>query len=384
MKRNALLLIPLAIILCGCSNDNSSTSSTSSPTSSEPASVIPNQEAVNELKSLLNKQDLSESNTKYLKGIYTQDYDVLDIDNDFDISDDFNEEKTSNYFNYGGYGFFGFYYDLTDDQYDSIADDYGNIDIFDAIAVGKGYYGLNQLSRSMSFKREGSTEAKINNLDVYQAVTVKNVNQDIWVENSLDVSETGIFDGDATQRFNATINKDLLFGSVSTRTFREIFSQIDLFNTPGNVEHLDKLYFSICHQLLSSSDQEISDFILDNQISILEEEDNTKLDFVFSTEEIGEEEVDYIFPGAIKGTISFSKETQGFINFSYEMLYNLETYDEDTGSVKYINTKFTCTGETAHELPDDHLEPINPTVYDDVAEFLKDVNEQVVPPNIYL
>ena len=62
----------------------------------------------------------------------------------------------------------------------------------------------------------------------------------------------------------------------------------------------------------------------------------------------------------------------------------IETYDEDTNDVKVVNTKFTCSGESYRGLPVDPWSPNDSTIYDDVSEFLKDVNEQVVPPDIYL
>ena len=369
MKRSAFLLIPLVVGLISCDSSSS----------------VQNQETVNKLKEILSEQDLSEFYSKNLQGMYTQEYDVIDINNDYDF-ESFNDDedpKTSSYFNYGGYGMFGFYYDLSEDQYNSIVDEKGNIDTLDAIATGTGSYGISQLSRTMSFNREGSTEATVHNLDISQTLILKTTKQDVWVNNSLDVTDTGIFDGDLTQRFNSSINKELLFGSISTRVFRELFSKVDLFDTTKNIEHLDKLYFSICRELVSKSDKEISDFVLANQISIKEEE-NIEVGFVFSTEDIEEEELDFIFPGTIKGTLSFDKDTYEFLDFSYGMTYRMEAYDEETGSVKLVNTKFICSGVSSHGLPDDSWEPRDPTVYEDVAEFLKDVNEQVVPPNINL
>ena len=368
MKRIVLSLIPLVLSLFSCSKQQ---------VNPEPEDeVIPNQVTVNQIKNLLSKQDLSEFYTKRLQGTYTQEYDVLDIDKDEDT-------KVSNYFNYGGYGIFGFYYDLEKDEYDSIVDEKGNIDTFDAIATGTGSYGIVQLARSTSFSREDSWESKVSNLDILQQITLKTTKQDVWVDNSLDVTETGIFDGSATQRFKASIDKELLFGSVSKRTFRDIFSKVDLFDTPGNVEHLDKLYYSLCRELLSRNDKGISDFILMNQFSI-KEEDNIEVSFVFDTDDIEGEEADYIFPGVIKGTLIFDKETYEFSNFSYEVTCKAETYDENSGSVKLVNTKFTCEGVSTHKLPEDPWEPIDPVVYSDVSEFLKDVNEQVIPPEIHL
>ena len=372
MKRSILLLIPFVLSLASCGG-NPSTSS------SEPESeIIPNQEVVDKVKDLLSKQDLTEFYSKTFLGMYTQDYDVLDISyNDED-------EKVTSYFNYGGYGMFGYYYNLSTDEYNSIVDEKGNIDPFDAIATGTGSYGITHLSRSTSFNREGSWESKTQNLDISQQLILKTTEQDLWVDNSLDVAEKGAFDGDATQRFKASIDKELLFSSISTRTFREIFSKVDLFDTPKNVEYLDKLYFSICSELVSKNNKEISDFLLENQVSIEEEEDNIELNFVFSTEDIEEEEIDFIFPGEIKGTLLFDKDTKQFSDFNYEMIYKVETHDEETGNTKYINTKFTCSGESYHGLPEDAWAPVDPTVYDDVVEFLKDVNEQVVPPEISL
>ena len=360
MKRNFLLLIPLVLGLASCGGPS-----------------IPNQEVVDKVKEILNKQDLSEFHSKTIRGMYTQEYDVLDIDND-------EGERASNYFNYSGSGLFGMYYDLNADEYNSIVDEKGNVDIFDAISKGKGYYGLIQSARTMSFDREGGLEAEIYNLDIVQSLTLKTTEQDVWVDNTLYVSDDGVFQYESRQELSASINKELLFGSVSTRSFREIFSRVSLFDTPGNVEHLDKLFFTTCRELVSKSDKVISDFVLTNQVSIQEKEDNIEVTFVFANEEIEEEETNYIFPGAIKGTLFFDKSTYQFLDFAYEMAYKIETSNEDTGSVKLINIKFTYEGETYRGLPKDSWEPTNPTIYDDVSEFLKDVNEQVIPPNIHL
>lgn len=387
MKKSILLLIPLVLTLAGCGDSNQSSSISEIESTTTPSSTIPNQEEVNEVKALLDKQDLSPFYSRYIKGSYIQEYDVLDIDNDYDLLevDAEDEGKVSSYFNYAGRGLFGSYYDLTADEYNSIVDENGNIDTFDAIAIGKGYWGITQLMRTMSFSREDGLEAKINNLDIQQSTYLKSTDEDVWVDNTLFVSDDGVFHYETRQELSASINKELLFSSISTRTFREIFSKVNLFDAPGNVEHLDKLFFSTCRGLISKSDKEISDFIIENQVSIQEDEEgNIKLNFVFINEDIEEDEADYIFPGTVKGTLIFDKDTYQFSSFSYNMSYKLEVYDEDTGSIRLVNMKFSCIGESAHEVPEDSWAPTNPTVYDDVAEFLKDVNEQVVPPEISL
>ena len=358
MKRSILLLIPLMLGLASCNNSSS----------------IKNKELVDTVKELLSKQDLSEFYTKTVEGTYSQEYDVLDLERDED-------ERGSSYFNYSGSGLFGYYYDLSSDDYNSIVDEKGNIDTFDAISKGNGYYGLVNLARTMSFNRADGLEAEIHNLDILQSTTLKTTVEDVWVDNSLYLSDTGAFDYESRQTLSASINRELLFSSISTRTFREIFSQIDLFDTPGHVEHLDKLFFNVCRDLLTKSDKEISEFISKNQVSIEENEDgDILLNFVFTNEDVDEDEEDYIFPGAVKGTLTFDKDTLEFSNFNYVIQNDIETYDEDTGSTKLISTKFTCEGTSTRELPHDEWEPTDPKVYDDVSEFLKDLDEQVVPP----
>lgn len=368
MKRSILLLIPLMLCITSCNGQ--------SKISSSEAETIPNQEVVDKLKTILSKQDLSPFHSKYLQGTYSQEYDVLDLDYDED-------EKVSNYFNYFGGGVFGIYHDLTTEEYDSIVDENGNIDVFDAIAKGKGYYGYLQLTRTTSFTRKGSYESEIHNLNLLQLMNLKSSDTDVWLSNSLNVSEEGAFNAEHTQYFNSSISKELLFGSLSTRSFREIISKVNLFDAPGNMEHLDKLYYSICRELVSKSDKEISDFILANQISI-KEEDNIEVSFVYANEDVEEEELDYIFPGTIKGTLLFDKNTYEYTHFNYEIPYKVETYNEDSGSIKLINTSFSCEGTSVRGLPHDTWEPTDPTVYEDVAEYLKDLDEQVVPPTIYL
>lgn len=393
MKRSALLLIPLVLGLASCGGKStpavssseiisSSTSEVTSSSSTEEFSSsestdIPERETVEKVKELLSRQDLSEFYTKAIIGSYIQEYDVFEVNYDED-------SKVSSYFNYDGRGMFGFYYDLKEDQYGSIVDEKGNIEIFDAIAKGLGYYGLLQVIRTMSFNRVDGAEADINNLDIFQQMTLKTTDDEVWVGNTLYASNDGVFHYDTRQELQASINKELLFSSISTRTFRETFSKVDLFNTPANMEHLDRLYYSICRDLVTESDEEISNFVVENQISIEEDEDNIKVNFVFLNEDIDEEEADFIFPGEIKGTLFYDKETYEFTNFSYEMVYKIETFNEETGSIRVINTKFTCSGDSSRVWPHEAWQPTDPIVYDDVADFLEDVNEQVVPPNINL
>ncbi len=368
MKRSALLLIPLVLSFASCGK--------SDPNLDPGIVIIPNQEVVNKVKEILNNQDLSNFYSKTLRVMYSQQYDVLDVYRE-------DGESVTNFFSYVGDGILGIYHDLTSEQYDSVVDEEGNIDIFDAISVGKAYYGIFQIVRTTSFSRENTSESKVQNLDIAQSLALKTNSENLWLNNSLDVTDEGVFNAEYTQRFNSSINKELLFSNISTRSFREIISKTNIFDAPGNLEHLDKLYYSTCRELVSKSDKEISDFIIENQISV-KEEDDIEVSFVYRNEIADEDDEEYIFPGEIKGTLFFDKETYKFTNFIYEIPYTIETHDEESGNTKLVSTSFYAEGESYRGLPSDPWEPIDPVVYDDVAEYLKDVNEQVIPPEIYL
>ena len=61
--------------------------------------------------------------------MFTQEYEVLDVFRD-------EEERSSNYFDYVGLGFLDLYYDLSNEEYDAIVDENGDINVFDAIKEG--------------------------------------------------------------------------------------------------------------------------------------------------------------------------------------------------------------------------------------------------------
>lgn len=365
MKKLVFLLIPLLITLGACNNSSSNNAS------------ISNQDEVDNIKALLNKQDLSEFYSKSLGTMFTQEYDVLDVYKDGD------EEKTTSFFSYIGLGFLDIMHDLSEDEYDSIVDEKGNVNIFDAIAVGEGGYRITQSSKATSFFRDGGDYATTQNLNINQQMTVKSLDNDVFIYNSLDVTDKDYFDYSDRQYFNGTIKKDLLFDSISTRSFSEIFSKVHLFDAPGNVECLDQLYFSTCRELKEMSDKEISEFISKNQIKINEGEENIEVNFVLENEEVDEEYIDYIFPGAIVGKLMYDKNTSVFKEFEYEIKFFNETYDEESGSSKSINMVFKCNGTSGREPMGDMWTEDDPVAYDDVISFLEDVNEQVVPPSIF-
>jgi len=363
MKKFPLIFLSLtfAIVLASCKTNSSI-----------------DQEKVDQLKELLSKQDLSDFTSKSFACMFTQEYDVLDVYND---SDD-EEEKNSSYYNYTSLGFLDSYYVLSDEQYAELKDENGDINIFDAIAIGEGGYRITQSAKTATFSRDFGGKALTNNLDISQQMTLKTTNEDVIVYNILDVTNNQTFDYESRQSFNGSINKELLFESVSTRSFREIFSQVNLFDSPGNALYLDKLYFSICKDLMVKNDEEINDFINENQISIEEVDDNLELSFLYQENNLEDEYIDNIFPGTIKGVLTYNKTTGSFDEFSYEIKYIDEKYDEESGSLKTANMIFNCSGKTSRDKMGDMWTPDDSTKYDDVIEFLENVSEEVVPPSI--
>ena len=133
MKKFPLIFLSLtlAIVLASCKTNTSI-----------------NQEKVDQLKELLSKQDLSDFTSKSFACMFTQEYDVLDVYND---SED--EEKNSSYYNYTSLGFLDSYYVLSDEQYTELKDENGDINIFDAIAIGEGGYRITHSAKSATFSR---------------------------------------------------------------------------------------------------------------------------------------------------------------------------------------------------------------------------------------
>ena len=366
MKKALFLLIPLVIGLSACDKNSGKSSET----------PIPNIELVNQLKDLLNKQDLSDFHSKALGTMFTQEYDVLDVYKDED-------ERVSNHFNYIGLGFLDYYYDLSLEEYNSTVDENGDVNIFDAIKEGEGGYRISQLAYTTSMNRDGGFPAKVENLVINQQMTLKATEEDINVYNILDVTDNEAFEYESRQKFNGQISKEILFDSVSTESFRDIFSNVHLFDAPSTIEYLDKLYFLTCRELKDMSDKEISDFIIETNISLEEVEETIELSFTYSNERIDEEHQDIVFPGDILGTLKYDKTSGEFLEFNYKIQYLNNNYDEESGSSNTANMAFECTGISGRAPMGDMWLPSDPTVYTDAISFLEDVREEVIPPSIY-
>ena len=242
MKKYMFLLVPLILTLSGCKKNT--------PTP-EPTPIIPNQEAVDAFKALLNEQDLSEFHQKWFASQYTNEYSILDIENSED-------GKITNFFNYTGLGWLDFYYTLSEDDYSSLMGSYGDINIFDAMSIGEGGYRIIQTSDAASYIKEPAEESENRNLSVNQSMTLKTTDSDVLVDNTLFTTDTDAFIYEDRQEFSGKIDKELLFSTVSTRSFREIFSTVNLFGAPEDIEYIDSLYYSTCLNLKDKSDKEIT------------------------------------------------------------------------------------------------------------------------------
>ena len=359
MKKSILLLMPLFLALSGCNK----------------ASSIPNKKEVDAFKALLNEQDLSEFHQKWFASQFTNEYSILDIE-----EADEDEYKITNFFNYTGIGWLNSYYILSDDNYDSLMDDYGEINIFDAMSKGVGGYRIIQSSDAASYVKEPAEDPVTRTLSVLQSTTLKTTESDVFVNNTLFAADTSSFNYEERQEFNGKIGKDLLFSTVSTRSFREIFSSVNLFGAPEEIEHLDSLYYSTCRDLKNRSDKEISDFIIDKKIEMSEEENYLDVKFSFDGEQLEDNES---MPGVINGILHFDKETHSFAQFEYEIEFVNESVNEETNEIIFATMRFTCAGVSSHEQLGSLDTKDDPTVYDDVTTFLEDVIEQVVPPTLY-
>lgn len=378
MKKFILLLIPLVFVLGGCKN-GLHISTTEQKTTT--ATTIPNQEEVDAFKALLNEQDLSDFYQKWFASVYSHEYSILDIEN-IELEDEtiMDYGKSTNFYNYSGYGFLDFYYILSEDNYNSLMDSYGTINIFDAMSKGEGGYRIMQSSDAASYNKYVAEESKSVGLSVNQSMALKTTESDVIVDNTLYISDRNAFEYEKRQEFGGMIDKELLFSTVSTRSFREIFSTVNLFGAPEDIEYLDSLYYSTCKNLKNKNDKEISDFIIDKKIEISEGEKYLEVNFSFDGEEL--EDNDSI-PGIIKGTLYYDKETHAFAEFQYVVEFINESINEETGDIIFANMKFTCSGKISRDSIGSIYTKEDLTVYDDVVTFLEDVREKVVPPSIY-
>ena len=385
-----IILLPLVLSIASCgenksdkgtSSDSASTEIVSSPESSvasseesSSAATIANQEEVDNLKSLLAKQDLSPFNEKAFYAKYSQNFSMYTNSMDDD-------GKYIEFINYRGSGDFGYYYDVDKKLYEEIIKD-EDINTFDIMCQGYGYYGLVQYATVNSFLNDEFEEKEDQERFTYiQQLQAQFDDKNLQIENLYIFSD--FYDDENMQYriFNGAIEKEILFASYSTKTLSDIFSRVNIYDGPGYSETIDALYYQICFALLESSDKDISDFIINNNVEYTESDEYAELSFELKEEKY----ITYlsdsdVIPGAIKGTLYLNKETKELDNFEYKIIHFEEEVDHSTNYIHTASMEFKVEGYSHHGKHEaDPSMSEDPTIYTDADEFMKQVVEQVIP-----
>ena len=340
-------------------------------------------ETVNKLKALLAKQDLSPIYTKMFVSRFVQDYDVF-----ASVKGDEEEiEAEKRYYTYRGGGYFGCLYEVREEAYEEVQS-LQSPDFFDYLSRGIGSYGMIQSADLVSYAFEEDDSKNLYSLQSLafaQEVEARFTESTVQVVNDLHTREDldGAYDGYGGQHFNGIIDKAKLFDAISVRAFSNIFARTSLFDGQRSCEALDNLYFDILKGLPSKSDNELSQFIASNNITIEEDEENTLVHFKVEDASLREalDEND-IIPGEFTGTLTYEKESGKFDAFDYSIIYISNEIDPLTGNVSVATMEFKADGYSWNQSygREIYIDP-DPTVYEDAEEFLSDVVDEVIPPS---
>lgn len=362
-KYLSLLLLPiLALTACNNAQEN-----------------IPNREVVTSFKELLAKQDLSPFYVKSFSALVVQNYNVFSST----LNDDTNEVD---FFNYHGGCYFGYQYEVSKEQYEEITsrDSYN---AFDFMVTGYGDYGLLQTASVNSYDYSYSDETLETttvrrDAEFTQLLTSRFTNDDFQVDSRFTYTDRLDESASCDKKFNGLVEKSLLTDTISTDSLTEIFARTNLFDGPRAAQVMDGVYYSICNSLVGQSDKVISDFIINNKITMLEEDDVIKVSFHIEDENIRNtlSEID-IMPGIIDGTLFYDKESGEFQEFEYEINYMDDHSDESLGSVSSALLRFEVSGYSRHRITeaDPYITP-NPVIYDNGDTFVDDMASEVIPP----
>ena len=383
-KALTLLMLPLVLSVASCggkndgaqsSGDTQSSRDTQPSEGSIPEATIENQNDVDNLKSLLAKQDLSPFNEKTYISQYAQNFSVYTNGND-------DEGKYINFFNYRGTGNVGYYYKLDEEKYQEIIKD-ENSNIFDLMCQGFGYYVLSQYATVNSFLNDESEDIESSERFTFmQQLEAMLDDANLQIKNTYFYAD--FFDDEKMdyRLFNGAIDKKILFDAITTKALSDLFSRVNVYDGPGYCETIDSLYYQICQSLLESSDKEISDFIINNNITYAETANYLELSFALKEEKYIQHLADNdVIPGIIKGTLYLDKETKILDTFEYKVVYLEEEVDYSTNYVHTATMEFKSEGYSYHGKPDAEMPAADEiTVYTDPDEFMKDVIDQVIPP----
>ena len=291
------------------------------------------EEGVNELKALLQKQDLSPIYTKMFTSFFLQDYNVFART----VED---EERGTRFYTYRGGGAFGCLYEVDEEAYAEV-NSLENPNFFDYLVHGKGSYGLVQTADLLSYDYPG-------------------------------------------QSFNGIIDKKLLFDTITVRAFSEIFAHTNLYDGQRTCETLDRIYFEVARGLTDKTDAELADFIAKNHIRIEEDEEgHTLVHFKIEEESLRDALVENdIMPGDFEGTLTYEKDSGKFTAYDYKIVYVVEeSATSDVINVNSASMEFSASGYSWNQRYEDdlYIEP-DPVVYTDADAFLEDIVKEVIPP----
>lgn len=351
---------------------DSSSEKTSDPSSS--AATIPNQEDVDNLKSLLAKQDLSPFNEKAYFSQYQQNFTVYTNHMDDD-------GKSIDFYNYRGSGNFGYYYNVDKEVYEETIKKEG-LNTFDIMCQGLGYYGLIQYATINSFLNDEYEEREDNERFTYiQQLQALFDDTNLQIDNMYLFSDFNDDENMDYRLFNGIIDKETLFGAYTTAALSNVFSRVNIYDGPGYCETIDELYYQICLTLSESSDKEISDFILNNEVAYAESDKYSELSFALKEDKYIEQLIDNdVLPGTIKGTLYLDKETKELDSFEYRIIHFEEEADHNENFIRTASMDFKVEGYSRHgKHEDDPSLSEEPVVYTDAHEFMDQVIAQVLP-----
>ncbi len=379
-----LLLMTCLLVLVSCSSKKEEPDKepeeidNQSEVIDDQTEVIDNQANVDELKALLNKQDLSPFYERTFASMYKQDY-VTYINS---YEDD--EERSIDFYRYLGTGGYGFFYSVSEDVYNEIIEK-DNVNPFDFITRGSGNYSLIQSAKVNAFTSEmvdGMEKRTTRDINFSQRLDSQFDDNDYQLYNSLELTDnTGVIPNQSKE-FNGKVNKEELLEVVSTSWLTNTIQKVCAYDGQKNTELIDDLYYEVCKSLVNKTDKEISDFIKNNNIVISDGEEYKELAFELNDENIKQILVDNdIFPGTFKGTLYYDKVSGSYEKYSYEINLVNNGFNEEGGYVTSSTLSFFAEGYSYHSahgsIP--YIKP-NPVVYTDAYDFVNDVVDNIIPP----
>lgn len=374
-----LFLLTCFFTLASC-NKSGSENSGNGEIDNSGSEEIDNQKEVDEFKALLNKQDVSPFYERMFTSLFRQDY------TSYTNSYEDEEERCIDFFRYLGTGGYGFFYNVNQDEYEEIMEN-EIVNPFDFITQGFGNYSLIQSANVNAFSSEivdGLEKKATRDLSFSQRLDSQFDDTDYQLYNTFEINDKSGDIPSKSTKFNGKVNKESLLEVVSTSWLTDTIQKICPFDGHKNTEFIDNLYYEICRSLLNKNDNEISAFIKNNNIVISDGEEYTELTFEVNDDDIRQIMIDNdIFPGTFKGTLYYAKETGSYERYLYEINYVTNEFDEEDGRISSTILKFEATGTSFHHTSERiPYIPEDPVVYTDAYEFVNDIVDNIIPPDV--